>query len=129
LLRGVATLKTVRVMNSKANEQILVALQEVVGATLKNWLDEHKAGVLQALGAAVAEAWTPPPAPKRPEATPEPHFLNTGEVAARWQLHPETVRRMLRDGRLPRMYVGRKRLVPLSAIIDCETQGAVPSWR
>ena len=126
-MRDTATPKTVQAMNSKANEQILVALQEVVGATLKNWLDENKAGVLQAMGAAIAEAWTPPPAPKRPEATPEPLFLSAAEVAARWRLHPESVRRMLRDGRLPRMLLGRRSLVPLSAIVDCEKQDAVPS--
>jgi hypothetical protein len=40
-------------MNSTANEQVLTALQQVVGATLKNWLDENKAEVLQALRTAV----------------------------------------------------------------------------
>ena len=46
-------------MNSKVNQQVLVALQHVVGATLKNWLNEYEAAVLQELRA-VAEARTPP---------------------------------------------------------------------
>jgi hypothetical protein len=47
-------------MKSKANEPVLAALQQVVGTTLKNWLDENKAEVLQALrAAAAAESRTP----------------------------------------------------------------------
>jgi hypothetical protein len=36
--------KTLRAMNSTANEQVLTALQQVVGAKLKSWLDENKTG-------------------------------------------------------------------------------------
>jgi len=118
--------RDIQAMKSKANEQVLVALQHVVGATLKNWLDENKTEVLQALRA-VAESRTPPQLPMKPQEKCEPRFLNTAEVAARWRLHPETVRRMLREGRLPRMFTGQRRLVPLSAIADCEENGAVPS--
>ena len=31
-------------MNPTANEQVLTALQQVVGAKLKSWLDENKTG-------------------------------------------------------------------------------------
>jgi hypothetical protein len=116
-------------MNPKANEQVLTALQQVVGATLKNWLDDNKAEVIQVLRTAVAESQTPQPPAKAAQKKPEPKFLNTAEVAARWQLHPESVRRLVREGRLPRIYIGRRSLVPLSAIIDCEEKGAVPSRR
>jgi excisionase family DNA binding protein len=118
---------TVLAMKSKANEQVLAALQQVVGAALINWLDENRADVLQALRAAVAERQSPPA--KMPEAKREPQFLNTAEVAARWQLHRETVRLMVRQGRLPRMSIGRRVLVPLSAILESEKQGWVPGRR
>ena len=80
---------TVRAMNSTANEQVLTALQQVVGATLKNWLDENKAEVIQALRAAVPAPQMPPPAakPAAAEEKRQPQFLNTAELAARWQLH------------------------------------------
>ena len=117
-------------MNSKANEQVLTALQQVVGATLKKWLDENKAEVIQALRTALPAPHAPPlPKTAVPEEERQPQFLNTAEVAARWQLHRESVRRMVREGRLPRMYIGRRILVPLSVIIDCEEKGAVPSRR
>jgi len=117
-------------MNSSANEQVLAALQQVVGATLKNWLDENKADVLQALRAAVPAPQMPPPAAKTAaaaEAKREPKFLNVAEVAARWKLHPETVRGMVREDRLPRMRIGGRILVRMSAIAECEKQGWVPS--
>ena len=116
-------------MKSNASVQVLTALQRVVGATLKNWLDENKAEVLQALRAAAAEHPTPSQSTERREEKREAQFLKTAELAARWQLHPETVRKMLRQGRLPRMYIGRHGLVPLSAIRECEQKGAVPSRR
>jgi excisionase family DNA binding protein len=114
-------------MKTTANEPVLAALKQVVGTSLKNWLDEHEADVLQALRAAIAER-QPPPA-RMPEAKREPQFLNTAEVAARWQLHRETVRLMVRQGRLPRMTIGRRVLVPMSAIVECEKQGWVASRR
>lgn len=118
---------TVLDMSSKANEQVLASLRQVVSAALKDWLDEHKADVLQALRDAVPAPQISPSTAKAAEENRQPQFLNTAEVAARWRLHPETVRRMLRHGRLPRMFIGRRRLVPLSAITDCEEKGAVPS--
>jgi hypothetical protein len=63
-------------MNSKANEQVLAALQEVVAATPKGWLDENKAQVLEAIHAVVVER--PAPLPDRPAVeSREPKFLNT----------------------------------------------------
>jgi hypothetical protein len=114
--------KTLSAMKSKPNNEILAALQQVVGTTLKKWLDENKADVLHALRAAV-----PPPPTKTAEEKREPQFLSTAELAARWQLHRESVRRLVRQGRLPRMYAVRRILVPLSAVVDYERQSTIPS--
>jgi hypothetical protein len=122
---GVTIVATV---NCEANEVVLTALQQVIGATLKNWLSENKAQVLEAIRAAAVEDWTPPPV-KPPAKTGEAKYLSTAAVAARWHLHPETVRRLVREGRLPRMYIGRRSLVPLAAIVECEQKGWVPSRR
>ena len=40
--------KSTKLMNTKANERMLTALQQVVGAALKGWLNENRAGVLHA---------------------------------------------------------------------------------
>jgi excisionase family DNA binding protein len=42
---------------------------------------------------------------------PDPEFLTVPEVAARCRTSEETVRRWLRQGRLPSTGVGRRRLV------------------
>lgn len=119
-------------MNLNANELVLAALQQVVGDTLKRWLDENKPDVLHAIQVAVtAQQPPPPPAPptKPTPANPEPKFLNTAEIAERWRVHPETIRRLIREGRLPRLYIARRRVVPMSAVLACEKQGWVPSGR
>jgi hypothetical protein len=117
-------------MNSTANEQVLTALQQVVGATLKNWLDENKAEVLNALRAAVPASQTPPPPlTKKPEEQHEPKFLKAAEVAARWQLHVESIRRLVRQRQLPGMHVARRILVPLSAVMEYEKQNTLPCRR
>ena len=118
-------------MNSTANEQVLTALQQVVGATVKNWLDENKADVLQTLRAAVPTPQTPPP-PARMAAvqdTRQPQFLSTAEVAARWQLQVESVRRLVRRRELPGMHVARRVLLPFSAVIEYEKQNTLPIRR
>jgi excisionase family DNA binding protein len=118
-------------MNSTANEQVLTALQQVVGATLKNWLDENKAEVIQALRAAVPAPQIPlPPATAAAAGDKrQPQFLNTTEVAARWQLHVESVRRLVRRRELPGMHVARRVLVPLTAVMEYEKQNTLPKRR
>ena len=91
---------TLMAMNSKANQQLITALQQVVAATLKHWLDVIKDEVIQALRDAMPMVQTPAPVTKSvamaaAEAKREPKFLNVVEVAARWKLHPETVREMV----------------------------------
>lgn len=122
---------TVSAMNSNANEQILVALQQVVGTTLKSWLDDNKAELMQVLGTAAIASQTPPtPIPaKAAVESREPKLLTSDELAARWQLHPETIRRLVRVGILPRMFVARRILVPLSAVTEYERQNTLPRRR
>jgi hypothetical protein len=45
--------KTLSGMKSKSDEQVPTALQQMVAATVKNWLDENEADVLQTRSAAV----------------------------------------------------------------------------
>jgi excisionase family DNA binding protein len=113
------------VVNLKTTDQVLCALQEVVGQALKSWLNENKAEVLQALRTTAVENWTLRPV-KAPEAECEPKFLTTDQIAARWQLHPESVRRIVREGRLPKIFIGRRILVPLEAILDSEQKSGLP---
>ena len=108
-------------MKSNANEQILFALQEVVSTALKSWLDENKSELLHVLREIISEnAFCKKPADK-PTSKSEVQFLDTAEIATRWRLNPETVRRMVRDGRLPRVPMSSRRiLVPISAIVSYE---------
>jgi excisionase family DNA binding protein len=107
---------------------VLAPLQEVVAAALRSWLNENKAHVLEPIRAVAVERPAPPPARPAVESR-EPKFLNTAEVAARWHVLQETVRRLVRQGRLPRMHIGGRILVPLAAIADREQKGWVPSGR
>ena len=56
-------------------------------------------------------------------------FLTVAEVAQRWQLHPESVRRMIRQGRVPRIIVGRQNRVALNTVEAFEKSGGVPDRR
>jgi len=56
-------------------------------------------------------------------------FLTAADVAQRWQLHPESVRRMIREGRIPRVGVGRHYRVAFTTVEALEKNGAVPSRR
>ncbi|HEY3855687.1 MAG TPA: hypothetical protein VGO67_14960 [Verrucomicrobiae bacterium] len=46
---------TLTAMKCQANEKVLTALQQVVGAAVKSWLNENKAEVLQSLCATHAD--------------------------------------------------------------------------
>ena len=38
-------------------------------------------------------------------------YLSSTDVCQRWQFHPESIRRMIRQGRLPAIRIGRRLLV------------------
>lgn len=82
-------------MKSKPNDQLLAVLQQTVSAALTQWLDDNKGDVLLALRDAVLEK-----EPAKHECHEQPasrnRLLTVAEVAQRWQLHPESVRRMIR---------------------------------
>jgi hypothetical protein len=54
-----------------------------------------------------------------------PKFLTPKLVAGRWYRHVETVRKDLRNGKIPSVVIGRRRLVPLAAIEKLEQEGMV----
>ena len=45
-------------------------------------------------------------------------------LAQRWQFHPESVRRMIRQGRVPATIVGRRVRVALATVEAIERDGA-----
>lgn len=47
-------------------------------------------------------------------------MLTVADVAARWQVHPETVRRMMRRRELSAVQIGRVRRVPLKFVVAFE---------
>lgn len=101
---------------------LLTELRTAVARALKDWLDANKAEFLTAIRGATAG--------RRSDATPElspqkPRFLTLSDVAKRWQVHPVTVRRMVRDKRLPGIWVGRSIRVPLPAVEAAERRGNV----
>jgi len=53
-----------------------------------------------------------------------PPFTPT-QVAARWSMHVESIRRMLRQRRLASIIIARRRLIPASEVERSETQGLI----
>jgi len=53
-----------------------------------------------------------------------PEFLTVASLAQRWQFHPESVRRMIRQGRVPATIVGRRVRVALATVEAIERDGA-----
>lgn len=52
-------------------------------------------------------------------------YYTVADVARRWQLHPESIRRMMRQGRLPRTIVGRRSLLARGAVEAFEKDGTI----
>jgi excisionase family DNA binding protein len=58
-----------------------------------------------------------------------PEFFTTAQLAERWQAHPETVRRMLRERRLRSILLGRLRRIPSAAVLEFERAAAIGGGR
>lgn len=52
-------------------------------------------------------------------------FLSTRELSKRWSFHPESVRRMLREGRLPVTKIGKRLRVEVADVLAYESQGRI----
>jgi hypothetical protein len=53
-------------------------------------------------------------------------FLTSAQIASRWGMHEESIRRMLRRRVMGSVLLGRRRLVPISEVELLERQGTVP---
>jgi len=49
-------------------------------------------------------------------------FYKSNEVAARWHMHPETIRRMLRRKALASIIIGGRRLIPDFEVLRTESR-------
>jgi len=56
--------------------------------------------------------------PNNPKTAGE--FLTPAELAARWRWHAESIRRLLRQGRLPSLRLGGKRIIPMADVLAYE---------
>jgi hypothetical protein len=62
---------------------------------------------------------------KRNNVSQQEQFWTPAQLAERWHLHEESVRRMLRANRLACLIIGRRKLIPLSAILAFEAAATV----
>lgn len=99
----------------KPGDELVAVLQQTIRIALGQWLDKNKTEVLCLIreGALLSETTR---REQSQEAVKPSGFLTVAELPCRWRLHPESVRRMIREGRVPRVMVGRQNRVALSTI-------------
>ena len=56
-------------------------------------------------------------------------FLSPSQLHERWGFHPESLRRMIREGRLPAIRIGKRLRIPLAEIEAYETANRIISQR
>jgi excisionase family DNA binding protein len=115
-------------MKATPDEQLLVALQQTVSTALRHWLADNKAEILQVVREAEFESEIAKHE-RQQQQTSRSEFLTVTDVAERWQLHPESVRKMIRQGRIPALKVGSHNRVALSTVKKFEHDGVVPGCR
>ena len=52
-------------------------------------------------------------------------LLSPGAVAARWSYHPESIRRLIRSGKLEAIRLGTRLRIPIEAIEKTESEGRI----
>ncbi len=58
-------------------------------------------------------------------ATPEPIYFCPNQLASRWRWHEESIRRALRQRRIESVIIGRRRLIPIAAVLKIEAEGRI----
>ena len=114
-------------MKSEQDNQLLTALKETISAAFAQWLDRNKSEVLSLVRDAIIKAQSTE-TPRENKVVSRP-YLTSADLAGRWQLHPESVRRILRQGRIPSVLVGRFHRVAIAVVEAIEKNGTVPGHR
>ena len=109
-------------MKSTADGTLLAVLQSTVSTTLKQWLDDNKTEFLRVAREAIRDNESVQCGQQHANNA---EFLTVAEVAQRWQLNPETVRRMIRDGRIPSVLAGRHHRVAAATVEALEKSGSL----
>jgi excisionase family DNA binding protein len=94
---------------------IIHGVTQALSEAFRSWLDENRreiAGLVAATITASGSSFGQPDTTR----SPAPRFLTTAQLAARWNIHAETVRRMSRRGVLPATRIGKGLLIPTAAV-------------
>jgi excisionase family DNA binding protein len=113
---------------STTDTQLLTALQETISTTLREWLDNHKSEVLSAIADGLSEREIAKEAMVEQNKAGQ-QLLTPEDLARRWGLHQESVRRKIRMGEIPRMIIGRRVRVALAEVEAFEKAGRIQSGR
>ena len=63
------------------------------------------------------------PQPESPPKKSAAEYFTARQLAERWQMHVESIRRMIREKRLPAVRIGRRLRVSLSVVERLEGEG------
>ncbi len=63
--------------------------------------------------------------PRHPRRTDGTKFVTPGQLADRWGWHPESIRRLLRKGKIESVVLSRRRLIPIGAVERIEAEGHI----
>ena len=99
---------------------LLSVLQSTVSTALKQWLHENRELLISSIRAAILDRES---VKREHQHSKSPEFLTVAEIAQRWQLNRETVRRMIRDGRIPSVLAGRHHRVARATVETFESSG------
>lgn len=106
-------------------KQLVRCAQEVLVKAVKSWLDENRDEIIAGLATALPQSDVEQE-PTKVEQT-DPTYFTPGQLAERWGFHVESVRRLLRLGKLPRVWIGRRLLIPAEAVKEYERDGLRPA--
>lgn len=107
-------------MKSLTEQTILGLIERAVTTVLKDWLHENRGEILQVVKETLVEIERA----KQSGIQKEPvGFLTVAELAQRWHLCPETIRRMIRDGRVRSIAAGRHHRIAIGTVQELERRG------
>jgi excisionase family DNA binding protein len=108
------------------NQQIVDGVKDALAKAFKQWLQENKDEIVKVVAASVATKVQPQTPASKPHVQAGQPFLTTCELARRWGVHQETVRRIARRRGLSSMKMGRRVLVPVKAVEEYEKDATLP---
>lgn len=115
------------ILDMNDDMELAKCVRAILSEAIADWLEGHRSEIISAFTHAAMLRDREQKQTRAQEKPNEPIYFTPSELAERWGFHKESIRRMIRQGRLPTARASRRLLIPVEEIKKYEHETFTPA--